>query len=234
MKEVIILAGGLGTRLKEVINDIPKPMAQVCDKPFLDYIFKYLKSYGVTDVVLSVGYKYEVIEAYFGSEFCGINVKYAIENEPLGTGGAISLALQSTQTNNVLVINGDTFFDVDINSLFDFYLKNNADLAIALRSVEDVSRYGAVLINENGVMTDYLEKNDSLGAGQINGGMYVLNKKEFLKHQFETKFSFEKEFLEKDYKSGKIAGLNFKAYFIDIGIPTDYYRAQTEFLEFKY
>jgi D-glycero-alpha-D-manno-heptose 1-phosphate guanylyltransferase len=234
MKEAIILAGGLGTRLKEVINDLPKPMANVNNKPFLEYLFRYLSNFGITNIVLSVGYKYEIIKDYFGEEFLGIKVKYAIEKEPLGTGGAIALSMKMTKTNDVLIINGDTFFDVDINLLFSFYKKLNSELAIALRSVEDISRYGAVVINKYGIITNFLEKNQSIGTGLINGGMYVLNKEHFIKKSFERKFSFEKEYLEKSFKSEKIAGMIFNNYFIDIGIPTDYYRAQNEFKEFKY
>ena len=234
MTEAIVLAGGLGTRLQKVVADVPKPMAVVNELPFLEYIFRYLLHYNFKSVILSVGYKHEVIKEYFGDIYLGMTVDYAVEDEPLGTGGAISLSLQQTIGNDVLVINGDTFFDVDLAQLYSKYIVNNADLAIALRQVDDVSRYGAVVTNEKSVMTNYLEKNASLGEGWINGGMYILRKSEFTKISFPQKYSFEKEYLEKLFLNGTIYGFQFKGYFIDIGIPEDYYRAQDEFKKFPY
>ena len=122
--EAIVLAGGLGTRLRSIVLDLPKPMAPIGDKPFLEYIFKYLKKSGVTRVVLSVGYKWKVIEEYFGSSFENIELVYSVENEPLGTGGAIKKAMTKIEGEKVYIINGDTFFDVNLNALS---LKNNSN-----------------------------------------------------------------------------------------------------------
>lgn len=234
MNEAIVLAGGLGTRLQKVVADVPKPMALVNEIPFLEYIIRYLSNFGIDTIILSVGYKYEVIERHFGNEFRGVKILYAIENEPLGTGGAISLSLEKAKGNEVLIMNGDTFFDVNINELYDFYQRTNSKTAVALREVEDVSRYGAVIIDDQGVLVDYLEKSASQGQGWINGGMYILNRVEYQKNVFERKYSFEKDYLEKFAGSKLIYGKKFNSYFIDIGVPEDYYRAQVEFVDFKY
>ena len=143
MMQAIILAGGFGTRLQSVVKDIPKPIANISELPFLAYLFTYLKNYNITDIVLSVGYLHKKITDYFGNSYIGINIKYAIEKEPLDTGGAIINSLQFIDQNQpVIVLNGDTFLQIDYQKLVSFYDKSNSDLTIVLRNVEDSSRYG--------------------------------------------------------------------------------------------
>ncbi|EEP3560447.1 NTP transferase domain-containing protein [Campylobacter coli] len=213
--QAIILCGGLGTRLKSVIKDIPKPMAPINDKPFLEFIFEYLKKQGIKEVILAVSYKYEVIKEYFKDEFLGIKIKYSIEKEPLGTGGAIKEALKLVK-NEAYVVNGDTFFDIDLKKL----VLNSSKICIALKQMQNFDRYGTVNVDEQGIVTSFEEKVFKK-QGLINGGIYLLKKDIFDEFSLEKKFSFE-EFLQENYKLLKIQTQIFDDYFIDIGIPEDY------------
>ncbi|EHF1082058.1 NTP transferase domain-containing protein [Campylobacter coli] len=213
--QAIILCGGLGTRLKSVIKDIPKPMAPINNKPFLEFIFEYLKKQGIKEVILAVSYKYEVIQEYFKDEFLGIKIKYSIEKEPLGTGGAIKEALKFIK-NEAYVLNGDTIFDIDLKKL----ILNNSKICLALKQMNDFDRYGTVNVDEQGIVTSFEEKVFKK-QGLINGGIYLLKKDIFDEFSLEKKFSFE-EFLQENYKLLKIQTQIFDDYFIDIGIPEDY------------
>ncbi|MGI7778011.1 nucleotidyltransferase family protein [Campylobacter jejuni] len=218
--QAIILCGGLGTRLKSVIKDIPKPMAPINDKPFLEFIFEYLKKQGIKEVILAVSYKYEVIKEYFKDEFLGIKIKYSIEKEPLGTGGAIKDALKLVK-NEVYVVNGDTFFDIDLKKL----VLNGSKICIALKQMQNFDRYGTVNVDEQGIVTSFEEKVFKK-QGLINGGIYLLKKDIFDKFDLEKKFSFE-EFLQENYIKLKARAEIFDDYFIDIGVPEDYYNFTT-------
>src|ERR1041385_3540817 len=149
IKEAIILAGGLGTRLRSVVNDLPKSMAPVNGKPFLHYLFLWLKKYEINRAVLSVGYLSEKVEEYFGEEYLGIKITYAKEESALGTGGGIRLAMEKCSGAHVLVLNGDTFFDVDLEKLSEVHLGGSSDATLALRKVEDGSRYGTIQLDGN-------------------------------------------------------------------------------------
>ena len=229
----IILAGGLGTRLRSVISDLPKPMAPVAGQPFLHYIFLYLQKQGITDVVLSVGYKSEVIKEFFGDKYAGINIRYAVENEPLGTGGGIRQAM-SLIDSDAYVLNGDTFFDVDLKDLYEFYTMRASDIALALKRMHHFDRYGTVEIGNKDRVLQFQEKRYK-AEGLINGGVYVINKNLFKKVEeiedtiLSQRFSFEKDILEKHLLPLHDQGKEFGGYFIDIGIPEDYERAQTDF-----
>lgn len=223
----IILAGGLGTRLRSVINDLPKPMAPVNGKPFLHYIFQYLIKQRVGEAVLSVGYKHESIKEFFGTEYLGIKIQYSVEEEPLGTGGGIKQAFQLVG-DCAFVLNGDTFFDVDLNALQQFYFETNSDISLSLKPLKDFDRYGTVELDENLRITKFIEK-QFLSEGLINGGVYFFSKVLFDKVETPQKFSFEKDVLEKYTSTLKFTGKAFDGYFIDIGIPEDYQKAQHDF-----
>ena len=229
-KEAIILAGGLGTRLRSILIDTPKPMAPVNGIPFLCYVIDYLGQYDYDKIILSVGYLHEKIIQYFGNSYHSIQIDYAIETEPLGTGGGIALALSICENENVLVVNGDTLFKADLNELERFHDENNAALSIVLRHVDDTSRYGSVTIDEEGRITQFTEKRNTSGAGLINGGIYLINKSMMDRHLFPTKFSFEKDLMEKYVNEEPFFAMPSDAYFIDIGIPEDYNRAQSELI----
>lgn len=221
--EAIVLAGGLGTRLQSVVSDVPKPMAPIEDKPFLEYILKYLKKNSISKVILSVGYKWEIIQEYFGNNFDGIELVYSVEDEPLGTGGAIKKAMSKVSNDKVYIINGDTFFNVNLNKL---ELVNNSKLVLSLKNMQDFDRYGCVESDENNFVTKFTEKSYRK-IGNINGGIYLASKDIFDDFDLETVFSFE-EFMEYNLKKLNISSMVFDNYFIDIGIPQDYEKAQKE------
>jgi D-glycero-alpha-D-manno-heptose 1-phosphate guanylyltransferase len=226
-REAIVLAGGFGTRLKSVVADLPKPMAPVAGAPFLDYILRWLETEGVTRVVLAVGHLREVIISHYGHRFGKITIVYSEELEPLGTGGGIRKACDWLEGETAFVINGDTFFNVSLAALEAFHLESKADLTLALKPMQHFDRYGTVETNEEGMVTGFQEKR-FLETGNINGGIYCLNKAVF-PADLPPVFSFEKEILEKYYPEGKIFGMISDTYFIDIGIPEDYARAQIDF-----
>lgn len=229
-KEAIILAGGIGTRLKEVVPDSPKPMALINGKPFLEYLLKYLSKNGITHVILSVGFKAEQIQNYFKNKFNNLEIIYSVEKQPLGTGGGIRLALQKAKTENVFIVNGDTLFNIDLQKITDFHKKNNSDLSIALNKIDDSSRYGTILIDDNNKIIRFKEKNEKKISALINGGTYLISKTQFLKLNLPEKFSFEKDYLEKYFETQRFYGIEFNNYFIDIGIPETYKLAQSDFL----
>ncbi|EPM6812409.1 D-glycero-D-manno-heptose 1-phosphate guanosyltransferase [Campylobacter upsaliensis] len=214
--EAIVLCGGLGTRLRAVVKDVPKPMAAVGGKPFLEFIFEFLKKQGVKSVVLAVSYKYEVIQEHFKNEFLGIKIKYSIEQEPLGTGGAIKQALELCEGREVFVLNGDSIFEISLKKL---RLKG-AKICLALKKMVDFERYGAVKVSESGEIAEFKEKS-FCKEGLINGGIYLLSKDIFEGFSFLGHFSFE-EFLSTNFKALKARAELFEDYFIDIGIPQDY------------
>lgn len=227
IKEAIILAGGMGTRLQSVVTEIPKPMAPIGGRPFLAILLDNLNDQGIYHVILAVGYKYEVIKEYFGEQYKNISIDYAIELEPLGTGGAVSLALQFLNGNEFILMNGDTLFDVELNELSDIYHNNNADISIALKPVANQDRYGLVKIDEDDKIVEFTEK-QPIDKGLINGGVYASSKTFISSLDLPLKYSWEKDVLEVQTTKAKMYGFETDSYFIDIGIPTDYAKAQIE------
>lgn len=230
--QAIILAGGFGTRLKSVVADVPKPMASVCERPFLAYIMDYLAKANFSKVVLSIGYKGEVIQSYFGNQYKGIAVDYAVEATPLGTGGGILNATATFDESPILVLNGDTFFDVQLEDFYRFYKESKADLVFALKPMIDFERYGTVVLNQSNRIIQFKEKQYQQ-SGLINGGAYILKQSIFKNQGFSIgqRFSFEADFLEKYVGALNFTGFVQDRYFIDIGIPEDYAQAQIDFLD---
>ncbi|QKJ22278.1 nucleotidyltransferase family protein [Poseidonibacter lekithochrous] len=220
--EAIVLAGGLGTRLKSVVSELPKPMAPICDRPFLEYILNYLHKNGIKRVILSVGYKWETIKEYFGYSYENMELIYSIENEPLGTGGAIKKAMDKIKNKIFFIINGDTFFNIDLKNLT---LKEDSKLMLSLKKMNNFDRYGCVE-HKNGYITEFREK-EYYERGDINCGIYLASTDIFDKYNIEYKFSFE-EFIQNNFKELRTTSEVFDNYFIDIGIPEDYALAQKE------
>lgn len=226
--EAVILAGGLGTRLRSVVSDVPKCMAPVAGKPFLWHLLRYLSASGVTRVVLSVGYLREVIFDWvdkYGGEF-PLEYLYAVEEQPLGTGGGIRLALGKCSQENVLVVNGDTFFDVNISDFVQRHKACGAPISLALKPMENFDRYGAVELDGERVRA-FREKCHCV-RGAINGGVYCIARSALDLSGLPEKFSFEKDVLEPMAMRRSVCGFEQQGYFIDIGIPEDYSRAQRE------
>jgi D-glycero-alpha-D-manno-heptose 1-phosphate guanylyltransferase len=233
-QDIIILAGGFGTRLSSIINDIPKPMAPVNRNPFLFYIFKQLEKYKTKHVVLSTGYLSSKISDFFGNKFNDIKIDYAIEERPLGTGGGILNAMQYCHSDEVLILNGDTYFDLNIEVFLEQHTKYAADISLALRQIEDCSRYGFVSIDNKYRITQFGEKRDGIKNCLINGGTYIINRNKILSLNLPSRFSLEKDVFEKHLHDLNISGFPFDDYFIDIGIPNDYKKAQNDFAKFNY
>jgi D-glycero-alpha-D-manno-heptose 1-phosphate guanylyltransferase len=227
--EAIILAGGMGTRLKEVVSDGPKSMAPINGKPFLEYQLDLLDRWGLKKVILSVGYMNETIRLHFGEEYKSLKLVYAVEEEPLGTGGAILNALQYVEGYAVFIFNGDTYFDVNLQRLDDFRKIKEADLCLAMRFEIDPARFGILEFDNNNRITHFYEKSDGIEEGYINGGVYVVRKGYLLRFGLPEKFSFEVDFLQKYYQTEEFYGMRCFSYFRDIGVPADYQKAIDEF-----
>lgn len=228
INEAIILAGGLGTRLRSAVPDLPKCMAPVAGKPFLDYVIDYYRRQGISRFIFCLGYKHEVIEEYLNESFSTLEYSVIIEDDPLGTGGAIYNGCSITTSADVIVLNGDTFFEINIRELSLFHEMKNADCTLCLREMNNTDRYGVVETNSEGRITSFKEKK-FYERSVINGGVYALNVDSFLTEDFPEKFSFEKDYLEKFVSEKPMYGLTQKGYFIDIGVPDDYAKAQIDF-----
>lgn len=230
---VLILAGGLGTRLRSVVEDVPKSLAPIRNIPFLIYLLDWLDNQNVSsEVVLSVGYKAELIKQQVGDRYKKLRVHYAMENTPLGTGGAIKNSVQQFPGyNHYLLLNGDTYSAVNLNEFIAFHELNGADVSIASRSMRDFDRYGALTIDESHNVTRFNEKT-FMKEGYINCGVYLLTSafcRKFIQGFDGAKFSFEKDVLEGKKRQFSIKAFVSDFYFKDIGVPDDYFAAQHEF-----
>ena len=216
MQEAIILAGGFGTRLRSVVSEVPKPMAPVAGRPFLSYLLDRLAAQGYMHVVLSTGYLHEKVEDFFHDAYHGIS------------GGAIVNALSRCSSDEVTVLNGDTLFDIDHGAMLRFAAHHDTPLAVVLRQVDDASRYGSVLLDSEGRIADFREKSTLAAPGLINGGIYRLRRSLLSTYTVGDAFSFEREVLQQRFRDTAFYAYADGAYFIDIGIPADYARAQEE------
>lgn len=224
--EAIILAGGFGTRLARVV-DVPKPMAPINDIPFLEYILNYLEKHQVTKIHLAVGYKYQVIVDYFGKQYKNCELNYVVEDTPLGTGGAIKKALTEVESDKVFIINGDTFFDVDLSKMDAEFSANNVTVSLALKPMKNFDRYGVVEVDATNKILAFKEK-QHCESGAINGGIYLLKTNIFDGLDFPEQFSLEQDYFDVYCSQTNFYGFISDTYFIDIGIPTDYAKAQEE------
>lgn len=228
MRECILLAGGFGTRLKTVLSDKPKCLAPITEQiTFLDILVKYLINQNVTKIIFSLGYLSHMVVDYVESKNYNINCLFITEEEPLGTGGAILNALVLTETNDVLILNADTFFNIDLDNFFQNHILRNSKCTISLKKMYDFDRYGIVEFNDDYSIVKFIEKKFSK-SGFINGGVIILNKPYFMSFNLPNIFSFEKDFLEKVVEIDKIFSFISDSYFIDIGIPKDYAKAINE------
>jgi len=224
-----VLAGGLGTRLRSVVSDRPKPMADVLGNPFLEIITGLLAAKGVEKFVMLVGYKGHSIEEHFiNLKFSHLNIIFSSEREPLGTGGAVKNA-ERFATDPTLLVNGDTYLDVSLNELYEFHTAKKADVTLSLFRVDDVSRYGSVSITQDGVVTDFYEKDEnSRNPGLINAGVSLLSRSFISSLPDKISFSMETKVFPGLVNTGRMFGLEQKGPFFDIGTPESY----REFQEF--
>lgn len=229
--EAIVLAGGFGTRLSRMVSDVPKPMAPVNGKPFLEYILLDLANSGVRHIVIAVHHMKEKIIAYFGRSFCGVCIDYSIENVPLNTGGAIKQALSLCREDRVLVINGDTFYKVPFQKIHQFAVDSGKEIVIAVKEMTDFSRYGKVDVDESGLVTAFHEK-EFCAKGFINGGIYDVGRRAL--DGYPDVFSMEELCFPQLLKRRQILAFPCNGYFIDIGVPEDFSKANVEFERFNW
>jgi D-glycero-alpha-D-manno-heptose 1-phosphate guanylyltransferase len=224
--EAIVLAGGLGTRLRSAVPDLPKPMAPVNGRPFLEHQLDYWAGQGVTRFILSVGYRHEAISRHFGAKHRGIPVAYVIENEPLGTGGGLLLAARELAAGGpFLVLNGDTYFEVALGALRDFHAARGADITFSLFRSPQQGRYTGL---ETGAAGEVLSLNAGEKGGLANGGVYLAERRLLDGGTWPagSRLSLEEDILPTALRAGKrLYGLEFPGRFLDIGVPEDYARA---------
>lgn len=225
-EELILLVGGKGTRLREVVSDVPKPMAEVAGRPFLCWILDFIEARGIRHVVMATGYMSETISGYFGNRWKSIDISYSKEETPMGTGGAIGLAKARLLGDTAYVANGDTYLDFDPLMLRPKAWEHVTCMSVALASVPDVSRYGATLVR-SGIVEGFSEKG-TVGSGMINGGWYFLSKNALAAIDAKP-HSFETDQLSGAVARRDVAALETSGIFIDIGIPADFARAQDLF-----
>ncbi len=232
--QAIILAGGLGTRLKSVVVNKPKVLSPVAGNPFLKYIIDYLLQQQITSFVFSLGYLHEQVLDFLIKEYPNLAYTYTVETTPLGTGGGIKKAMELVTEEDVFVINADTFFGVDLPAMMQFHKAAKAHCTVSLKAMNDFDRYGTVEINENHTITSFKEKQFT-HQGFINGGYLIFNKATFLQKtaSLPAVFAYEKDFLEKTLFDITIKGFVATGYFIDIGIPEDFAKAQLIFANSK-
>jgi D-glycero-alpha-D-manno-heptose 1-phosphate guanylyltransferase len=228
--QAVILAGGLGTRLREVVRDRPKPLAELDGKPFLEYQIDFLKKYCITDLIICVGYLSEKIENHFldGTDY-GVSIAYSREEELLGTGGALKNAMDLLH-EQFFVLNGDTLFLINLFEMEKFHEYELADATLALTKVNDPSRYGSVIIDHNDRGNHILSfSENSTSRTLINAGIYIMNKELFCHSDLPDRFSFENYFLPKIIQTSRVCGfVDECAYFVDIGTATGYRRLEED------
>lgn len=223
---VFILAGGLGTRLSHIVKDVPKPMADVSGKPFLEWQLMWLRDNGFRKIVILVGHKKDIIIDYFNDgEELGLSIDYSVEEELLGTGGAVLNALKQYPSRCFIILNGDSFFNINLKWFVTYCLNQKKEFVLALKYLEDTSRYGFVEIDENYKIKEFYEKKQWLGDGYINGGIYF-GQSNLFKDYPVSKCSMENDLFPNLLNNEKLTGIPFGENFIDIGIPHDYDYAQ--------
>lgn len=229
MKSAIILAGGIGSRIESVAGGLPKALLDVEGRPFIEYVLDQLIDARVQEVVIACSYKWQMIADYLGDNYRNLDIAYSVEQYPLGTGGAIKQAFDLHNLSEAIVVNADTLFKIDLPELEQQHHDHNAFITLALRSVDDVARYGEVTIDSRNKLTSFNEKSRT-GPGLINGGIYIVDAEIWNDDGINVadKFSFETDVLQ-NVDLGIFYGFPMDGYFIDIGIPSDLERARKEF-----
>ena len=222
----LILVGGLGSRLKNKVPHLPKPMAPIGDKPFLELLMKRLNNHGFKKIILCTGYKSELIRNHFSNNYRNMTIAYSNEQKSLGTGGAIKIALDIIDSNeDIFIFNGDTFFEIDYFKFKNFHKENDFSLTIALKNMNEFDRYGSVDIDRNFRIHNFNEK-EYRKEGLINSGVYLTTYETLAKLPKKEVFSFEYDFLNQNVNKLRFGGYISNGFFIDIGIPQDYEKAK--------
>lgn len=225
--ECIVLAGGLGTRLRGVVGELPKCLAPVAGRPFLAWLLDNLELCGFQHIILSLGHRSEAVQAFVAQRTSTAEITCVVEPEPLGTGGGVRLALSQAREKQVFVLNGDTWFDISFREMLEAHLESGATATLALKPLRDFDRYGTVTLGEDGRTLEAFHEKAPCAEGLINGGIYLLQRDAL--QAMREKFSMECDWLEPKVATGCLAGYVSDGYFLDIGIPEDYERAQADF-----
>lgn len=223
----VILAGGLGTRLRSVVADVPKPLARVNGRPFLEYLIAQVRDAGCTDVILSVGYKAEAVESHFADgRDHGVRIRYVREAAPLGTAGALAEAEPLIASDPFLVMNGDSYCSVNLEAMLERHRSGSHVATLAAVRVEDRSRYGSLTIGADGAVVGFNEKGQEQGPGLINGGVYFLARHSiFRRIPQQRPCSLEYDVFP-TLLGTELSGFTSNGFFIDIGTPEEWQRAQ--------
>jgi D-glycero-alpha-D-manno-heptose 1-phosphate guanylyltransferase len=229
--EAIILAGGFGSRLRVLVPEVPKPLAPIRSRPFLEYLLDYLILEGFQQIIIAVGDRADSIIGHFKTEYRTLAIRYSRETSPLGTGGALRRALKAARSENVFVLNGDTFAQIAYRRMLSQQQKTAASMTMAVKYMEDASRYGRVEISRG--LVESLEFDGGVGGGYINAGVYLLPRRILEHDDLPEMFSFERDFLAPQVQHVRPRAFVMNGYFIDIGVPHDYQRAQKELPEWK-
>ena len=224
----VILAGGKGTRLRSIISDRPKVLAEIRERPFITYLLEQLIVTGIKNVVLCTGFMADKVYEELNSTYKLLNLIYSRESEPLGTGGALRHALPDINSDLILVMNGDSFANVDLSKYLDWFYKMNCQASILLTKVPDTGRYGRVEMDESGMISSFKEKGEDTRPGWINAGIYILEKSMLLSVPTGKPFSLEREFFPEIVGKG-LYGYRSSGEFIDIGTPETYLLAKKLF-----
>jgi NDP-sugar pyrophosphorylase family protein len=228
IRQALILAGGAGTRLRPLVSDLPKPLAPVAGRPFIDYLLLQLRANGINRAVVCAGYRADALMAHLGDGSAwGIELEFSVEDQPLGTGGALRLAAQHLAGDRCLVMNGDSLFDIPLPEFDAEHVRSGATFSIALATEGEASRYGSVAIDSGGWVTDFEEKSNREEPTLINAGLYMIERKELEQIPAARPVSLEREIMPALIGSG-LRGQAFEGYFVDIGVPDDYLRAQSD------
>ena len=227
MSTAIVLCGGKGERLRSVVSDRPKVLAEVAGRPFLSFVLERLQRDGATNVVLSAGYKAEMVQEFLGDR---PGVRCICESEPLGTAGAIRFAAKAAGIRDpFFVLNGDTWFDGNLEALAAFHRDHEARVSLSLVEVVDGSRYGQVDVDASGAVRSFAEKSDAPAPGWISAGLYRIDPDVLDLIPEGRKCSIEREIFPRLVGEGLFARQFTDASFLDIGTPEDYARAESLF-----
>ena len=229
--QALILAGGRGKRLRPLTDKFSKVLLPVAGKPFLFYQINYFKNQGIDEFILAVGYKKQGIKDWFGNgKRLGVKIIYSKEKRPLDTGGAVKNAENLLKDKDILILNGDSFLELDIKKMLKFHKEKRKPVTIATKRVKNASRYGQVLVNKSSIITKFQEKSKKMRRGFISAGVYIFQKKILRDFPKDKKMSLEREIFPKFIN--KIAAFKTKGYFIDVGIPEDYQKADKDFKKY--
>jgi D-glycero-alpha-D-manno-heptose 1-phosphate guanylyltransferase len=224
--KAIVLCGGLGTRLGELTREVPKPLLDVGGRPFMHYVLDRLAAAGIVDVTLATSFQSGMFAGLYGDRWCGIRIRHSVEQEPLGTGGAVRQAMAVAQADEALVLNGDTLFEMSIEAFIAFQRARQAQVAVAVRRVADASRYGSVHKARDGRVVRFGEKSEH-GDGLVNAGIYIIQASAFDEVK-ALRFSLENDLLAIGSERLSMYAFEAEGYFVDIGIPEDLDRARRD------